>query len=299
MKGYSINRPSTRLIGMLENPALPEPSRDRLEKFFRAFSEVESALVAFSGGLDSSFLLFVAREMLGDRAAAYTAVSPFVPARELKSARALASRLGVRHFLVDVDPLSNPELARNPFNRCYLCKKMVYTKGLLLAREHGFAAFMDGTTASDATQHRPGRQAVMELGVATPLMAAGMSRKDIQEASRMADLETWNKNPISCLATRLPYETLLEPKTLLRIDRAEEILASFGFAGVRVRVHADLARIEVPSQSLAQLAQDPLRSDICREFKSLGFAYITVDLEGFRSGSMDLHLSGDPTDRET
>lgn len=289
--------PPTKLMSLLENPALPERSRGRLEELLRAFADVESAMVAFSGGLDSSFLLYIAREVLGDRAAAFTAVSPFVPARELKFARALASRLGVRHFLVDMDPLSIPELARNPVNRCYLCKKIVYTKGLGLAREHGFSTFMDGTTATDLTQHRPGRQAVTELRVTTPLMVASMSREDIRQISRMADLETWNKNPISCLATRLPYETLLEPKTLLRIDRAEEFLDSCGFAGVRVRVHADVVRIEIQPQSLARMVEDPLRSQVCRELKSLGFAYITVDLEGFRSGSMDLHLSRNPVER--
>ena len=283
---------------ILENGTLPHPSRDRLEQLLQAFTKVESAMVAFSGGLDSSFLLYIAREVLGDRAAAYTAVSPFVPARELKSAETLASRLGARHFLVNVDPLSIPELAENPINRCYLCKKLVYTTGLRLAREHGFSTFMDGTTTTDLGQYRPGRQAVNELEVVTPLMNAGMNRKDIQQFSRMADLPTWNKKAVTCLATRVPYETRLEPKTLLRIDRAEEMLESCGLEGVRVRVHADVARIELPIQSLTQLVQDPLRSRVCREFKSLGFPYITLDLEGFRSGSMDLHISSDPRSSE-
>ena len=267
---------------------MSDPVEHKLDRLKGLLRERRSVLAAFSGGLDSSFLLAAARDVLGERAAAFTVVSPFIPQRERRSSAKTAERLEARHFVVFLDTLSVPVLANNPPHRCYECKKLVYGKGLEISRDQGFECFMDGTNADDLNVHRPGRRAVEELGVVTPLADAGLGREEIRILSRRWNLPTWDKPPISCLATRFPYGTHLTREILETVDHAEELLDSLGFPEVRVRVHGEVARIEVATDHLESLTQPDVRHAVVDGLKGLGIRYVALDLEGFRSGSMDV-----------
>jgi uncharacterized protein len=253
----------------------------------RILVDLESAVVAFSGGVDSSLLLAVAVKVLGERVLAVTAKSETYPERELIEARALAGQLGARHREVVSEELDIPEFKHNPRNRCYYCKKELFAKLREIADQEGLAHVLDGTNLDDRGDHRPGRQAAEELGVRSPLEEAGFSKDDIRALSRHLDLPSWDKPAFACLSSRFPYGIAITPERVSQVGRAEEALHELGFRVVRVRYHDRVARLELGPEEFAQ-AIGPLREEVDRLVKDSGFTYVAVDLLGFRSGSMNL-----------
>lgn len=247
----------------------------------------ERIAVAFSGGVDSTFLLAIAHETLGDAVTAITADSPAYPARELESTRAFCTARGIRHIEFKTSELSIPGFDRNPENRCYLCKRALLTTMLERAEREGAHILVEGSNADDVHAHRPGHAAVVELGCESPLQQTGLSKQEIRSLSRDLALPTRDKPSFSCLYTRFPYGDELSIEALARVDAAEQLLMREGFSQVRVRVHGPIARIEVDARQVERLAQPPIRERIVDAFAKLGFGYVTVDLRGFRSGSMD------------
>ena len=259
----------------------------KLEHLERILTGLESAVVAFSGGVDSSLLLAVAVKVLGKRALAVTATSETYPERELIEARALAEQLGARHREVVSEELDIPEFKHNPRNRCYFCKKELFAKLRVVADKEGLVYILDGTNLDDRGDHRPGRQAAEELGVRSPLEEAGLTKADIRELSRHLGLPSWDKPAFACLSSRFPYGTAITSERVGQVGKAEEALRQLGFRVVRVRYHDTVARLELGEEEFA-LAIGPLREQVEKLVKDSGFTYVAVDLLGFRSGSMNL-----------
>ncbi|MEA4887892.1 MAG: ATP-dependent sacrificial sulfur transferase LarE [Clostridiaceae bacterium] len=257
------------------------------EKLKEAIGRLPSAAVAFSGGVDSTFLLLTAHEVLGDRVLAITARSLSFPQRELDEARAFITAHGIRHAVVDSEELDLAGFADNPPNRCYICKKELFGKILALAAENGISAVMEGSNADDAGDYRPGLQAVAELHVLSPLKDAGLTKQDIRQLSREMDLPTWNKQSFACLSSRFPYGERITPAKLRQIDQAEQFLLDLGFHQIRVRYHGDLARIETDETGFSLLQDRDCREKIAGRFKELGFTYTALDIRGYRTGSMN------------
>jgi len=256
----------------------------------RILADMGGVLIACSGGVDSTFLLRVALEVLGENVLAVTAKSPIHPASESAAAGELARRLGARHLFVETDELDDPEFARNPPERCYLCKRSLFARLKELAEEHGLTEVLEGSNYDDLGEHRPGLRALRELGVRSPLAEAGLTKAEIRALSRQMGLPTWDKPAQACLATRFPYGELLTPEKLRRVEEAEEFLRSLGLGQLRVRTHDLLARIEVSQNEMPRLLHEAGR--VVEELKKLGYTYFTLDLEGYRTGSMDEPLKG-------
>jgi uncharacterized protein len=248
-------------------------------------------MVAFSGGVDSSLLLAVAAETLGERAVAATARSEVYPEPEFRQAQMLAATLGVRHLTFETSELSLPHFTENPPDRCYYCKRDLFEKLAALAQQEGLAWIADGAQADDRGDFRPGARAAQELGVRAPLQEAGLTKADIRELSRRRSLATADFPSRACLASRFPYGDQITPEKLRQVAAAEALLAEAGFHQYRVRHHGAVARVEVPEEDLPRLLEDSLRQKLVAEMKRLGFTYVTVDLQGFRSGSMNEPLS--------
>ena len=280
--------------GATSGRAAPRPAAAaKLARLERILSRCGSALIAFSGGVDSTFLLAVARDVLGDRAVAATVAFPAVPAAEVKEARALARRIGARHVVVKADELLDLEgFAGNPPDRCYHCKKAILSKLGAVARRRGLACIIEASNTDDAGDYRPGRRAVRELGARSPLVEAGISKKDVRELSRARGLPTWSKPSAACLASRIPYGERITRARLSRIEKGEAVLAAAGFSPARLRDHGGVARIEVPPEEMPRLLGAGLRRRIAQKLKALGFRYAAADLEGYRSGSMNETLRG-------
>jgi len=261
-------------------------NRQRVEEILRSF---RSVLVACSGGVDSVLMAAVAARVLGDRAAAATAVSASLADGELEDARAAARAAGIRHIEVPTDELENPQYAANAPDRCFHCKDTAYGVFTALAAREGFAVVVDGTNADDAGDHRPGRRAASEHGVRSPLAEAGMTKAEIRDWARELGLAVWDKPAAACLSSRIPYGSPVTREKLARVDRAEKALKQLGFRQCRVRDHGAVARIEVDATKLAVLLD--LRDEVIAAVKRAGYAYVAIDLEGFRSGSMNEILS--------
>ena len=269
------------------NDAIDSELAGKREHLERILTDLESAVVAFSGGVDSSLLLAIAVKVLGARALAVTATSETYPERELLEARSLAGQLGVRHREVVSEELDIPEFKDNPRNRCYYCKKELFGKLRAIAAEEGLLHVLDGTNIDDRSDHRPGRQAAEELGVRSPLEEAGFTKADIRALSRCLDLPSWDKPAFACLSSRFPYGTAITSERVSQVGRAEEALRELGFRVLRVRYHDNVERLELGPEEFA-LATGALREQVVKIVSGSGFTYVAVDLQGYRSGSMNL-----------
>lgn len=259
----------------------------KLSKLKNILRDMGSVLVAYSGGVDSSFLLKVAKETLGDNVLAVTAKSETYPKREYEQAKKLAQELKVKHLIIHTDELSNSHFLANPPNRCYYCKKELFAKLKQIAYNKHINYVADGTNYDDLKDFRPGMDAIRELGVRSPLREAGLTKKDIRLLSSKMNLPTWNKPAFACLASRFPYGTSIDKKKLQMIDKTEDYLYKLGFKQVRVRHHDSIARIEVSPEEIERITSINLRKKIVKKLKEIGYHYITLDLQGYRTGSMN------------
>ena len=261
---------------------------DRLTKFL---SSLKSVAVAFSGGVDSTLLLKAAHDTLGENAVAVSAQSRLVTKRESDDAREFCQKEGVRRIVVPFDEESVPGLVENPPERCYLCKKAIFGKIAEVARAENLAFVIDGTNADDAKDYRPGQRAVAELDVKSPLKETGFTKADIRAAAKALNLPVWNKPSLACLASRIPYGERISPEKLAMINAAEEFLTDRGFIEKRVRLSGKTARIEISPQDFPRIMKEETRLAVTNKFRSLGFLYVSLDLDGFRSGSLNAALT--------
>ena len=261
-----------------------ESKLSRLRTIVRSLSGVA---VAFSGGTDSTLVAKIAADELGDRAVAITITSPLYPKSELKNARAVAKKIGIKHVVLDLDPLRERRFVSNPPNRCYLCKRGDMKAIWRVAHENSLRAVVDGTNADDRLDYRPGSKAKQELGVRSPLTEAGLTKSEIRRISELLELPTSKKNSSPCLASRVPYGEKITRVKLERIEKAEDFLRSKGFENVRVRAHGNIARIEVDRRYIQELTSGKASKAIADRLRTLGFSYVTVDLEGYRTGSLN------------
>lgn len=283
------------LTGVLDFEALADrpDTRAKLARLHLILDELGSVVVAYSGGVDSAFLLHVAHRRLGERAVGLTVVSPSLAGSELADAKAIAQRIGARHVLLDGHEMEDPRYLANSPMRCYFCKTETYDILAEFAEQEGLAAIVDGTNADDTGDHRPGRQAAHEHAARSPLLEAGLTKAEIRALSKQAGLPSWDKPALACLASRVPYGTRINEGVLSQIERAEAVVRDLGVGQLRVRHHASgreddkgaLARIEVEAADFERLLAH--RSELVAALKTLGYDYVTLDLTGFRSGSMN------------
>ncbi|MBU1627419.1 ATP-dependent sacrificial sulfur transferase LarE [bacterium] len=260
---------------------------EKQKKLKDIIGNYKSALIAFSGGVDSTLLLYTAMTVLQNSITAVTATSSTYSKRELKESQDFTNTYKIKHKIIKSEELDIPEFSDNPKNRCYYCKFELFGKLKKLASELGLQIVFDGANYDDINDYRPGMKAAMELGIVSPLKEAKLTKKDIRDLSKDLGLKTWNKPAKACLASRIPYGETITPLKLDRISKAEEYLNDLGFVQVRVRYHGDLARIELDKVELKKLFLQDLNTKIHNKLKELGFTYVTLDLVGYRQGSMN------------
>jgi len=266
---------------------------EKYDKLKSILAEMGSVLVAFSGGVDSTFLLKVAHDVLGDRACAITATSPTYPESEFRSSVELARLIGVRQIVVESNELEIPGFAANPKDRCYHCKRELFQLCAERGAELGYAAIADGSTTDDLNDYRPGRQALAELAIRSPLLEASLAKSEIRMLSRELGLPTWDKQAYACLASRFPYGVEITPERLGMVESCEEFLKGAGIRTYRVRYHGETARVEVAEEEMPRFLETTFRKALLDFFRKAGFVYVALDLQGYRTGSMN--EAGDPT----
>ena len=265
-----------------------EQKWDRLKTLLR---DMKSAVLAYSGGVDSSLLLRATAEVMGPRLIAVTAVSETYPPGELEAAKEFARTMGVTHRILRTQELASEEFARNSPERCYFCKKELYGKLKKIAETEGISCILDGSNTDDLDDYRPGRKAAEEFSVRSPLVETGLSKSDVRELARFLNLPAWDKPSLACLSSRIPYGTRITPDIIETVKTAEDHLRVLGLRQVRVRHHGDIARIEIERDSFGQLLSNEAVEKVTAALKGLGYTYVCLDLEGYRSGSMNAVLN--------
>ena len=263
----------------------------KLDKLKEYLQSLESCAIAFSGGVDSTLLLAVAKEVLGDKCIAITISSSLIPGAELKEAKAFCEKLGVKHFVLEVDELATPGFKENPPDRCYICKHGIFSKIIAKAQGEGVRYVCEGSNVDDEGDYRPGMRAIAELGVMSPLRTVRLTKDEIRALSRMYDLPTWKKPSYACLASRIPYGEIITREKLKMIEEAEQYLHELGFEQIRVRVHENLARLELTEEDFEKIYDKALRNQISAHLKKLGFSFVSVDLMPYKTGNMNSMLS--------
>ena len=258
-----------------------------MDRLNAQIEELGSLAIAYSGGVDSTFLLKVAHNILGDHVIAVTARSSTYPEREFREAADYAQRSGIKHVIVHSEELDIEGFSSNPVNRCYLCKHELFSKILAVAKDNGIQHVAEGSNVDDLGDFRPGMQAIGELGIVSPLRDAGLGKKEIRRLSQEMGLPTWDKPAFACLSSRFPYGQSITSAKLQMVDLAEQFLLNLGFRQVRVRHHGDIARIEVSTEERSRFFEDAMMDKVSERFKELGFAYAALDLKGYRTGSMN------------
>lgn len=261
--------------------------RRKMEDLKQLLANLGSIAIAFSGGVDSTFLLKVAYEVLGEKAIAITAQSSSFPRRELEEAKTFCQKEGIRQLIFAFDELEIEGFKKNPPDRCYLCKKTFLKKVQQIATEKEITYVAEGSNIDDEEDYRPGMRAVEELGIISPLRKVGLSKREIRFLSRELELDTWEKPSFACLSSRFPYGESITKEKLARVEQAEQLLLDLGFSQFRVRIHGDMARIEVLPEEFPKLIQEENRQQVIEQLKAYGFAYIAMDLVGYRMGSMN------------
>jgi uncharacterized protein len=269
---------------------LTDDLNNKLERLKKYIKELGSLAVGFSGGVDSTFLLAVAHEVLGEKAVAITTVAAAIPERELTEAKEFCKVRGIRHIICEVDQLKIEGFRENKPDRCYFCKKHLFTEMMRVAAENGIEYVAEGSNMDDLGDYRPGLRAVAELEVKSPLREAELYKADIRAISKVMGLPTWSKPSYACLASRFVYGEEITEEKLHMIDLAEQFLIEHGFIEERVRLHGNIARIEVPAKDIMRLAEDNVREEVYKRFKEIGFLYVTLDMHGYRVGSMNATL---------
>ena len=259
---------------------------DKYVKLVEYIKSLEKIVVAFSGGVDSTFLLKAAKDALGDGLIALTIHAPFHPQREIEEAKALARALDVNHIILEQEEIS-PDIQHNPGDRCYICKKAIFKDIIDFAKNNNYPYITDGSNYDDTKDYRPGMKALRELDILSPLLKFAFTKTEIRDLSKKLGLPTWDKPPYPCLLTRIQYGQEITKEDLLKIEEAEGILFSLGFPMARVRLHNQLVRLEVAPDRLMDFLQEDIITRVVKDFKNIGFQYITVDLEGYRMGSQN------------
>ena len=270
---------------------------EKLDKLKRIIRQSGGAVIAFSGGVDSTFLARVAHDELGSRALAVTVQSETYPSFQTEEATKIAKSIGIRHRTAESHELDIPEFSRNAPDRCYHCKIELFTLLKQIAADEGLPAVFEGSNTDDTSDYRPGLKAIKELGIISPLMMAELAKNEVRELSQSMGLQTWNKPSFACLASRFPYWDSITSEKLDMVDRAEAFLRETGFKQFRVRHHSTIARIELSSEDFTKITDKTVREKITNKFKEIGYTYVTLDLEGYRTGSMNETLSKDMKSR--
>jgi len=260
---------------------------NKYSKLQKTISELANAIVAFSGGIDSTFLLKVCKDVLGDKAIAVTATSSTYPERELAAAKKITEELNVRHIVIESEELEIEGFSKNPIDRCYYCKKELFSKLIKVGQNYGITNILDGSNFDDIDDYRPGMKALKELNIISPLKEAGLTKDEIRDLAKMLKISTWNKPSYACLSSRFPYGEEITIEKLTLVDKAEQILLDRGFTQVRVRNHGNLARIELLPSENEKILDAKLLIQIGKDFKRLGYTYVTLDVFGYRTGSMN------------
>lgn len=265
--------------------------REKYAALKKYIASLGSAAVAFSGGVDSTLLLKVAHDVLGVNAVAVTVSSSFIARREIHEAESFCAENGITHEVITVDESEIPHFTENPPNRCYLCKREIFTRILQAAHAHNILHVVEGSNVDDLCDYRPGLAALQELGIKSPLREVGLTKSEIRELSRDLGLPTWEKPSYACLASRFVYGENITREKLCMVERAEEVLMGLGFRQERVRLHGKTARIEILPEDFSRIVQDEIRTKVYDSLKGFGFSYVTLDLRGYRSGSMNETLA--------